>query len=99
MLCPTTLPHRTAPYLHCTAHRTPAPQVAAELHDLIAEDLVKLYPDEINDVRIRVIELQDHVLSMYDRAIGQYTAGEQGSRAGQAAGAAAAVSFPPRVQR
>ena len=49
--------------------------MAAELHDLIAEDLVKLYPDEIGDVRIRVIELQDHVLSMYDRAIGQYTAG------------------------
>lgn len=26
---------------------------------------------------IRVIELMDHVLSMYDRAIGEYTAGEQ----------------------
>ncbi|KAL4428590.1 hypothetical protein ABPG77_008902 [Micractinium sp. CCAP 211/92] len=49
-------------------------EVAAELHDLITEDLVKLYPDEVKDVSIRVIELMDHVLSMYDRAIGEYTA-------------------------
>ncbi|KAI3439031.1 hypothetical protein D9Q98_001441 [Chlorella vulgaris] len=49
-------------------------EVAAELHDLITEDLVKLYPDEVRDASIRVIELMDHVLSMYDRAISQYTA-------------------------
>lgn len=49
-------------------------EVAAELHDLITEDLVKLYPDEVQDASIRVIELMDHVLSMYDRAISQYTA-------------------------
>jgi len=30
---------------------------------------------QVQDVSIRVIELMDHVLSMYDRAIGQYTAG------------------------
>lgn len=124
-------------------------EVAAELHDLITEDLVKLYPEEVRyrcgtplqragslatlmpgckpcagggcprqpwslagpptsqpsvdssltqtrrcryciaavpqvrDATITVIELMDHVLSMYDRAIGQYTAG-----AGRAAGPA-----------
>jgi hypothetical protein len=31
---------------------------------------------QVADVSIRVIELMDHVLSMYDRAISQYTAGE-----------------------
>jgi NADH dehydrogenase FAD-containing subunit len=28
----------------------------------------------VGDVRIRVVELMDHVLSTYDRAIGRYTA-------------------------
>lgn len=49
-------------------------EVAAELHDLIVNDLSKLYPDEVKDVRIRVVELMDHVLSTYDRAISRYTA-------------------------
>ena len=35
-----------------------------------------MYPDLIKDVRIRVIELMDHVLSTYDRAISEYTAKE-----------------------
>ena len=49
-------------------------EVAAELHDMIDEDLSRLYPDLIQDVRIRIIELQDHLLSTYDRAISTYTA-------------------------
>jgi len=49
-------------------------EVAAELYDLIQNDLSKLYPDIVGDVRIRVIELMDHVLSTYDRAISNYTA-------------------------
>lgn len=49
-------------------------EVAAELHDMVADDLRKIYPDLIQDVHIRVIELQDHVLSTYDRAISNYTA-------------------------
>ena len=49
-------------------------EVAAELHDMIDEDLSRLYPDLIQDVRIRVVELQDHLLSTYDRAISDYTA-------------------------
>ncbi|KAK9839229.1 hypothetical protein WJX81_002839 [Elliptochloris bilobata] len=51
-------------------------EVAAELHDMVRDDLVKVYPDLIKDVRIRVIELMDHVLSTYDRAISDYTANE-----------------------
>jgi NADH:ubiquinone reductase (non-electrogenic) len=49
-------------------------EVAAELYDLIENDLSKLYPDIVSDVKIRVVELMDHVLSTYDRAISNYTA-------------------------
>lgn len=49
-------------------------EVAAEMYDMVHEDLRKLYPDLINDVRIQVIELMDHVLSTYDRRISEYTA-------------------------
>lgn len=49
-------------------------EVAAELYDLINDDLRKLYPKEVPDVTIRVVELMDHVLSTYDRAISNYTA-------------------------
>ncbi|GBF96542.1 hypothetical protein Rsub_09125 [Raphidocelis subcapitata] len=56
-------------------------EVAAELHDMIFEDLKELYPTVIKDVRIRVVELMDHVLSTYDRRIGEYTA-QQWKRTG-----------------
>lgn len=90
-------------------------EVAAELHDMINDDLVKVYPgtldkrsqrerekrggeekkekrrkktphffeekkiknllktEIIKDCRVRIIELQDHLLSTYDRAISEYT--------------------------
>lgn len=51
-------------------------EVAAELHDMVADDLRKIYPELMPFVRIRVIELQDHVLSTYDREISKYTAQE-----------------------
>ncbi|KAL6756599.1 type-II calcium-dependent NADH dehydrogenase [Haematococcus lacustris] len=56
-------------------------EVAAELYDMIHDDLRKLYPSLIEDVQIRIIELMDHVLSTYDRAISIYTA-EQFKRTG-----------------
>ncbi|PNW69798.1 hypothetical protein CHLRE_19g750547v5 [Chlamydomonas reinhardtii] len=56
-------------------------EVAAELYDMIEEDLSKLYPNLVKDVSIQVVELMDHVLSTYDRAISLYTA-EQFKRAG-----------------
>lgn len=51
-------------------------EVAAELHDMVVDDLRKIYPELMPCVRIRVIELQDHVLSTYDREISKYTAQE-----------------------
>ena len=51
-------------------------EVAAELHDMVVDDLRKIYPELMPFVHIRVIELQDHVLSTYDREISKYTAQE-----------------------
>jgi len=56
-------------------------EVAAEMHDMIFEDLKEHYPELMKDVKIRVIELMDHVLSTYDRKIGEYTA-QRFARAG-----------------
>jgi hypothetical protein len=39
------------------------------------------YPELMKDVKIRIIELMDHVLSTYDRKISEYTA-KRFSRAG-----------------
>ena len=49
-------------------------EVAAELHDLITEDLATLYPDQVGDFCIRIVELTSDLLSTYDRAISAYTA-------------------------
>lgn len=49
-------------------------EVAAELHDLIVDDLSKLYPDQVQDFSIKVVDLMSHVLSTYDRKISNYTA-------------------------
>lgn len=49
-------------------------EVAAELYDMITEDMRRLYPALMDDVNIRVIELMDYVLSAYDRKLGEYTA-------------------------
>lgn len=48
-------------------------EVAAELHDMITEDLRRVYPQLMPHVSIKLIELQDHVLSTYDRAISDFT--------------------------
>ena len=44
----------------CLSHRSgpTGVEVAAELHDMIQEDLRKIYPDLMQDVTIRLIELQ-----------------------------------------
>eukprot|EP00878_Enallax_costatus_P042699 GHUV01050146.1.p1 GENE.GHUV01050146.1~~GHUV01050146.1.p1 ORF type:complete len:222 (+),score=80.95 GHUV01050146.1:935-1600(+) len=56
-------------------------EVAAEIHDMIFDDLKEHYPGLMKDVKIRVIELMDYVLSTYDRKIGEFTA-QQFERAG-----------------
>lgn len=56
-------------------------EVAAELHDVIHEDLKGLYPSLMPDVKVRVVELTDHILHSYDRKIGEFVA-KQFSRSG-----------------
>jgi NADH:ubiquinone reductase (non-electrogenic) len=56
-------------------------EVAAELYDMIHEDLSRLYPSLMADVKLRVVELTDHLLSTYDRKISAYAA-ENFKRAG-----------------
>jgi NADH:ubiquinone reductase (non-electrogenic) len=56
-------------------------EVAAELYDMIHEDLSRLYPELIPDVKLRIVELTDHLLSTYDRKISAYAA-ENFKRAG-----------------
>lgn len=48
-------------------------EVAAELYDLVRDDLRRFYPDIWRDARVCLVELQDHVLSTYDRRISDYT--------------------------
>ena len=48
-------------------------EVAAEMHDMINEDLKKVYPTLMKYVSIKLVELMSHVLSTYDRAISEYT--------------------------
>ncbi|KAG9440673.1 hypothetical protein H6P81_020838 [Aristolochia fimbriata] len=47
-------------------------EFAAELHDLINEDLVRLYPALHDLVKISVIEAGDHILSMFDKRISSF---------------------------
>lgn len=44
-------------------------EFAAELHDFILEDLVKLYPMVKDLVKITVIQSGDHILNMFDERI------------------------------
>lgn len=48
-------------------------EVAAELYDLVTDDLRRFYPEIWKDARVCLVELQDHVLSTYDRRISDYT--------------------------
>jgi NADH:ubiquinone reductase (non-electrogenic) len=41
---------------------------------MIHEDLSRLYPALIKDVKLRIVELTDHLLSTYDRKISAYAA-------------------------
>ena len=39
-------------------------EFAAELHDFVSEDLVKLYPTVKDLVKISLLEATDHILNM-----------------------------------
>eukprot|EP00897_Mesotaenium_endlicherianum_P003300 jgi/Mesen1/2999/ME000177S02274 len=45
---------------------------AAELHDLIRDDLSRLYPDVAPLSSITILECMDHILNMYDMRISEY---------------------------
>lgn len=47
-------------------------EYAAELHDLIHEDLAKLYPELVPLVRITVYDVAPKVLPMFDEALAKY---------------------------
>ncbi|CAD7703445.1 unnamed protein product [Ostreobium quekettii] len=51
-------------------------EVAAELHDVINEDLSRMYPDLVPAASIRIVDGNDYVLSAYDRRISHYTGAE-----------------------
>lgn len=48
-------------------------ELAAELRDLVKEDYGRLHPDLASQAKIVVIDSNSHVLSMFDRAIAEYT--------------------------
>ena len=48
-------------------------ELAAELHDLVQNDIARLYPASLlQHVSIEIVDLQDFVLSSYDRRIAEY---------------------------
>ncbi|PWA73161.1 NAD(P)H dehydrogenase B4 [Artemisia annua] len=44
-------------------------EYAAELHDYVHEDLIKLYPDLKKYINITLLEAGDHILSIFDKRI------------------------------
>ncbi|KAL1165738.1 hypothetical protein V6Z11_A06G148800 [Gossypium hirsutum] len=44
-------------------------EFAAELHDFVNEDVVKLYPNVQDLVKITLLEATDHILNMFDKRI------------------------------
>ncbi|KAF2455395.1 pyridine nucleotide-disulfide oxidoreductase-domain-containing protein [Lineolata rhizophorae] len=47
-------------------------EFSAELHDIIAEDMRKIYPELANLCRITVYDVAPKVLSMFDEKLGKY---------------------------
>lgn len=48
-------------------------ELAAELHDMVQQDVARLFPPKLLEyVSINIIDLQDFILSSYDRRIAEY---------------------------
>ncbi|KAG4967667.1 hypothetical protein AAZX31_12G101500 [Glycine max] len=47
-------------------------EFAAELHDYVQEDLIKLYPTVKDKVKITLIQSGDHILNMFDERISSF---------------------------
>jgi NADH:ubiquinone reductase (non-electrogenic) len=49
-------------------------ETAAEIHDLIEQDLCKYFPEDIQlDIQMTVLEASTHVLSAFDKSLQEYT--------------------------
>lgn len=48
-------------------------EFAAELHDLVAEDLKRAYASLLPQVRITLLEAANQILGSFDQALGEYT--------------------------
>ncbi|CAA6656639.1 unnamed protein product [Spirodela intermedia] len=51
-------------------------EFAAELHDFVNEDLVKIYPRVQELAKISVIEAGEHILTMFDKRITEFAEGK-----------------------
>ncbi|XP_022762492.1 external alternative NAD(P)H-ubiquinone oxidoreductase B4, mitochondrial-like isoform X1 [Durio zibethinus] len=47
-------------------------EFAAELHDVVVQDIAKLYPSVNNLAKITLLEAGDHILNMYDKRITKF---------------------------
>ncbi|CAM6092499.1 unnamed protein product [Calypogeia fissa] len=47
-------------------------EFAAELHDLVHDDLATLYPSVQPFISVRIVQSGDHILNMFDERISQY---------------------------
>ena len=48
-------------------------EFAAEVRDFLREDVSKIYPGIHDDIKVTLVQSQDHVLNNYDQQISQYT--------------------------
>ena len=48
-------------------------EFAAEARDFLREDVSKIYPGIHEDIKVTLVQSQDHVLNNYDQQISQYT--------------------------
>ena len=49
-------------------------EFSAELRDLVYQDMIRLYPDVKEFVKVTVYDVADKVLSMFDRSLSEYAA-------------------------
>ncbi|KAK9843346.1 hypothetical protein WJX74_010709 [Apatococcus lobatus] len=47
-------------------------ELAAEIHDLVVEDLIPMFPHFKGEVSVKLVHTHDHLLNLYDRQIAQY---------------------------
>lgn len=47
-------------------------EFAAELHDFMEEDVTKIYPRIKEEIKITMVQSQDHILNTYDKQISDY---------------------------